>query len=120
VNGRPGRRRGRARAAESRLANSLTQFDLLSILAAIASTGSLDSRSWYTNFARYDWSRSEPALVQLLEDEDVRREIFPRGDDELAAAINEVSRMASGEGFRFAVWDGWRSDVIKQFLAEHF
>jgi hypothetical protein len=106
-------------AGDEAIINSLTQFDLLSILAAISNAGSLSTRSWYTNFARYDWARSEPALVELLGDEDMRREIFPRGDDELAAAINEVSRMASGEGFRFAVWGGWRSDTVERFLADH-
>ena len=106
-------------AGDEAIINSLTQFDLLSILSAISSAGSLNARSWYTNFARYDWTRSEPALVELLGDEDMRREIFPSNDAELAAAINEVSRMASQEGFRFAVWNGWRSDVVQRFLADH-
>ena len=106
-------------AADDEIVTSLTQFDLLSILCAIADTGSLDTRSWYTNFARYDWSRSEPALVDLLNNEEMRREIFPLTDDQLAAALREIGRLAGSEGFRFAVWSGWQSEKVGRFLTDH-
>jgi hypothetical protein len=96
--------------------SSLTQFDLLAILAAIAHADDLDDRGWYTNFARYDWSRSEPALVALLTDGSMRETVFPRDDEFLAQALREIARMAKPEGFRFSVWGGWHSDAVMQFL----
>jgi hypothetical protein len=101
------------------IVNSLTQFDLLSILTTIAEAGTLDSGNWYTNFARYDWSRSEPALIDLLSDEEIRRVLFPLDDQHLADAIREVSSMAAGEGIRFSVWRGWDDAAVNRFLADH-
>lgn len=106
-------------AGDDALLTSLTQFDLLSIFAAIAEAGELDDRGWYTNFARFDWHRSEPALVGLLQDHEMRSVLFPLGDGELAAAIREVSRMARSEGLRYTVWRGWNSPVVEEFLAAH-
>jgi Putative DNA-binding domain len=96
--------------------NSLTQFDLLSILCAIGETGSLDGRDWYTNFARYDWRRSEPAALELLRSDELRQRIFPATDGSLAVAINTVSSFASNQGFRYAVWAGWESQQLIEFL----
>jgi Putative DNA-binding domain len=107
-------------ADDPEVLTSLTQFDLVSIFVAIEDAGDLNTRSWYANFARFDWSRSEPALVKVLEDPSVRTALLPRlSDEELATAIREVSRMAQGEGFRFAVWAGWRSPTVQQFLEGH-
>ncbi len=106
-------------AGDDSVISSLTQFDLLAIFTAIADAGSLDTRSWYTNFARYDWSRSEPALIALISDPEVRNELFPRTHDELAATIREVSRAATNEGFRFSVWHGWQAERISAFLDAH-
>jgi hypothetical protein len=106
-------------AGDDSIVSSLTQFDLLAIFTAIADAGSLDTRSWYTNFARYDWSRSEPALITLISDEDTRKTLFPRSEHDLAEAIREVSRLASNEGFRFSVWSGWESDRVSAFLDAH-
>jgi hypothetical protein len=99
--------------------NSLTQFDLLSILTAVADASSVDSGIFYTNFARMDWSRSEPALEALLEDEDMRHELVPLGDQDLADAVREISRIAQSEGFRFTVFGGWHSQAVQNFLRAH-
>ncbi|HWT92605.1 MAG TPA: ATP-binding protein [Solirubrobacteraceae bacterium] len=96
--------------------SSLTQFDVLAILAAIADARDLDDRGWYTNFARFSWNRSEPALQALLADPQMRVVLFPLPDADLAAALREVSRKASAEGMRFSVWGGWQSDDVKAFL----
>lgn len=106
-------------AEDEAIVNSLTQFDLLSILTTIAAAESLDTGNWYTNFARYDWSRSEPALIELLGDEEIRQVLFPLGDQHLADAIREVSRMAGGEGIRFSVWRGWDTAAVSRFLENH-
>lgn len=106
-------------AGDEAVLTSLTQFDLLSILAAISDAGTLDDRAWYTNFARFDWHRSEPALTALLGDPAMRSVLFPRSDTDLAAAIREVSRMAASEGLRYAVWTHWESPSIERFLAAH-
>jgi hypothetical protein len=96
--------------------NSLAQFDVLSILTVIAAARSLEDNSFYTNFARWNWSRSEPALVELLGDPDMRQRLFPLDDQFLADAIREVSRLAHSEGFRFAVFPGWRNEKLNAFL----
>jgi hypothetical protein len=106
-------------AEDEAIVNSLTQFDLVSILTTIAAAESLDTGNWYTNFARYDWSRSEPALLELLDDGEIREVLFPQSDQHLADAIREVSRMARGEGIRFSVWRGWDTAAVSRFLENH-
>lgn len=106
-------------AGDEAILSSLTQFDLVAIFAAIADADTVDDHGWYTNFARFNWSRSEPALVALLGDGDMRAVLFPRSDQYLADAIREVSRMASSEAFRYSIWTGWESDVVDRFLAAH-
>ena len=101
---------------DDRLVTSVCQFDLLAALTIIASTGTLDSKGWYTNFARFYSSRSEPAVLRLLRDADMRRVLFPRTDAELAAALREIDRMASSEGLRFSGWHGFASDQVRAFL----
>lgn len=96
--------------------DSLTQFDLLSIFTAIADANTTKTKVFYTNFARFNWSRSEPALVRLIEDQELRQILVPLESSELAVAIREVSRRAQSEAFRFSVWSGWDSTTVESFL----
>lgn len=101
---------------DDRLLTSICQFDLLAALTIIAATQSLDQKGWYTNFARFYTSRSEPAVKRLLSDEEMRSVLFPRPDSELAAALREVNRMASSEAVGFSGWHGFASEQVDRFL----
>lgn len=104
---------------DEQLITSMCQFDILAALAIIDATGSIDDRGWYTNFARFFTSRTEPAITRLLTDPDMRAVLFPRPDDELAAALREIDRMASSEGARFNGWHGFGSGAVRTLLNEN-
>jgi len=48
--------------------DSLCQFDFLTGIVAIGDLGTPDSRAFYTSFARFYSSRTEPIVVRLIED----------------------------------------------------
>lgn len=98
---------------------SLCRFDALAALAVIAASGDSSGRSFYTHFARYYSTRTTPAMEAIIQDKDVRAQIFAGGDDTLLAkALAEMLRMAAREGVRFHWWGG-ESQIIERFLAEH-
>ena len=103
-------------ADDERLVTSICQFDILAALSIIGATGTLDSKGWYTNFARFYSTRSEPAVQQLLADPDMRSVLFPRSDADFAAALREIDRLASNEGARYSGWHGFSSQQVQAFL----
>lgn len=104
---------------DERLLDSLCQFDVLAALMAIAETRSVAMRVFYTNFARFYSHRTEPAIVRLIEDREMREIVYPLGDDDLAVALRALNARASEEGWRFAGWDGFLDERIQVFLDEH-
>jgi hypothetical protein len=98
------------------LLDSLCQFDVLAAMAAFDEASSSDGAHYYPNFCRFNWGRSEPSVVALIDNPVVRKTIFPRPDAELAAAISDLARMAHKEGFRYMVDDGWESKPVTEFL----
>jgi hypothetical protein len=104
---------------EEAVLNSLCQFDVLAALTAIGVGGSPDTRFYYTNFARFNTWRSEPAIRRLIEDPSVRAELFDGSDDDLALAVRVIDRLATREAFRFNGWDEIRDPIIVEFLAQH-
>lgn len=106
-------------ADDDDLLSSICQFDLLAALAAIDDSDDLDDRSWYTNFARFDWSRAEPALERLITDSDARAAVFPRSDAELAEAVQQISGQAKSETFRYMVFSRWQSPSVVELLTQH-
>jgi hypothetical protein len=107
-------------AEDDRLVTSLCQFDFLAAVTIIGATGKLSSSNWYTNFARFYTGRVTPVAERLLSDEVMRATLFPESDDDLAAALREIDRMASNEGWKYNGWHGWGHDsTIGSFLAEH-
>jgi hypothetical protein len=98
---------------------SVCQFDILAALTVISATGSLDNRGWYTNFARFYASRSEPAVKRLLTDTAMRAELFPSDDSLLSAALREIDRLASSEGWQYNGWHGYSAPTILEFLERH-
>jgi hypothetical protein len=106
-------------ADDQRLLDSLCQFDALTALAIIAETRRISTSDFYPSFARFYTNRTEPIFVRLLSDQDLRHEIFPLPDDDLAAALRGLSHVAGREAVRFAGWDGFTDAGIRRFLEEH-
>jgi len=69
---------------DDRILDSICQFDILAALAAIADHGQVDTRVFYTSFAYYFSQRTEPIIEQLLEDPELRKQIFPGPDADLS------------------------------------
>jgi hypothetical protein len=99
--------------------SSLCQFDALGALVVIGEQHSTDTHLFYTNFARYYTSRTEPALATIIENKEARKKLFDGDDAFLADAIRAVVRMAGGESNLFSGWTGIESDTVARFLSDH-
>lgn len=99
--------------------DSLCQFDFLAGVTAIGDMGTADSRAFYTSFARFYSSRTEPIVVRLIDDPEMRNKLFPHNDRSLALALAEMIRAANYEGFRYTAWGGFDNPAIGRFLASH-
>lgn len=107
-------------AADDRLISSLCQFDFLAAVTIIGTTGQLSTSNWYANFARFYTARVQPVADRLLADETMRATLFPKSDALLAAALREIDRMASNEGWKYNGWHGWpQGSTTALFLADH-
>lgn len=106
-------------AAEDQAFTSICQFDLLAALTTIADTQAINDSDWYTNFARFYSSRSEPAVERLLTDELMRDALFPLPDQDLAVALRALSRHARNEGMRYSGWSGFEGAQVREFLDQH-
>lgn len=98
---------------------ALCQFDLLAALTTIAATGNVNDRDWYPNFARFFTSRSEPAVVELLSNPDMRAELFPLDDATLSTALRVLSRSAGNQGVAYHGWFDFESAKVQTFLRQH-
>ena len=96
--------------------SSLCQFDMLACLAAAADE---DAGYLYPNFAPFFAERSDPAVLAILDDDDLRQQVFPAPDDELAEALREIGRIARAQAGPFAGWHGYEDPRIQRVLIEH-
>jgi len=103
---------------DERLLNNLCQFDALACLLGMGE-GSLSSRFFYPNFARFYTHRSQPALARVVEDPAVRQIIFPLGNDDLAEALRGLDATSTQIGFQFNGWHGFTDRRNLQFLEAH-
>lgn len=101
------------------LLDSLCQFDVLANLAMIGATGGISTSHFYPSFARFYSHRTEPAIARLLADEQMRKALFPRSDEDLASALRGLDELAQREAFRFAGWDGYTNEGILRFIEAH-
>ncbi len=107
-----------AGAADDAILTSLCQFDMLAALVIIDETGSLSTGNWYTNFARFHSTRSEPVVQRLLADHEMREIIFRGSDQLLATALRKINEMATSESFRFDGWWGF-GPPVSEFIDKH-
>lgn len=101
---------------DERILNSLCQFDALAAIVAIDEMGKPESKGFYVNFARFYSERTQPALVRLITDSDMRSTLFRGSDRALAIAIAALDEQARNEGFRFAGWWGLDDPILREFL----
>jgi hypothetical protein len=98
---------------------SLCQFDILAAVALIGASGQVTNRDWYPSFAAFYATRSEPAVIALLRDDAMRRDLFSPGDDMLADALRLISQEASAASRSINGWFGFDSREVLAFLDEH-
>lgn len=106
-------------AADETVLTSLTQFDVLSNLAAIDDAGTDEGRVFYTNFARFRQSRIQRLVERLLTEPAMRQAIFRRDDEDLAIALAEIGRCARIDGFRHDGFEGWGNTPVGEFIDQH-
>lgn len=76
-------------------------------------------RDWYPSFASASSHQVEPAVLLLLNDQEVRRELFPRDEAALAKLLRELDAAARECSPWIAFWDGWKSKDVEEFLRKY-
>lgn len=94
---------------DEKILTSLTQFDFLAALVAMADSD--NKSSIFPNFARFYAQRTQPAAQRLLREPDMRKILYPGDDHQLANALHTVDREAQRAGFRYDGWEGYTRDV---------
>jgi len=94
---------------DEKILTSLTQFDFLADLVAMADS---DNKSGiFPNFARFSPERTQPAAQRLLREPKMRKIIYPGDDQHFADALHTIDREAQCAGFRYYGWEGYTRDV---------
>jgi hypothetical protein len=96
--------------------SSLCQFDLLYCLTAYASDPKHRLSEFLPSFARWYSHRTDPAVVDVIEDPAVREAVFPMGQQELADALRALGEHARIISFPFGGWSGYEDPRILRFL----
>lgn len=100
--------------------DAICRFDMVAMIVALGAGGSADSHHYYPHFARFYEHRSLPVLERVIADPEVRQTLFPnRSDQELAIVIRWIDHSATQEGFRYAGWDGFLNDTVREFLEKN-
>lgn len=94
---------------DEQVLTSLTQFDFLAALVAMADSG--NKRDTFPNFARFYAQRTQPAAQRLLREPEMRKILYPGGDHQLGDALHTIDREARRAGFRYDGWEGYTPDV---------
>lgn len=94
---------------DENILTSLTQFDFLAALVAMADSD--NKSSTFPNFARFYAQRTQPAAQRLLREPEMRKILYPGDDHQLADALHTIDREAQRAGFRYDGWEGYTRDV---------
>jgi hypothetical protein len=100
---------------DDELLTSLAQFDALSNVVAVDGSGDVSGRDFYPSFSRYYAHRVRSIIERLITNEEMRRELFQRDNEDLAIAHREIGARARSEGWRYDGFDGW-GPVIEDFI----
>jgi hypothetical protein len=105
-------------AGDEQILTSLAQFDFLTCLAAMATSGNkVFGGVFYPSFAWVRSARTQPIAERLLREPALRSMIYPGDDPSLAVALHEIDQVAQQEGFRFDGWEGY-TEPVKRFIDE--
>lgn len=106
-------------AEDEAILDSLCQFDFLSGMAAIAEAKDATNRVAYPSFARYYSHRTTPAVRELIENSEIRNNLFPLSDEDLATALRTIDERASKIARHYDGWDGFHDERIAAFIRKH-
>jgi hypothetical protein len=102
---------------------SICSFDLLAAIVASSNVQAATQRDVfevsYPNFSRFG-GPYDSVVGRLLEDQDMRSILLgPVSDAVLARVLDLIDAAALAEGQRFWGWEGYRDQVVKDFIADH-
>ena len=101
------------------LLNSLCQFDIL--YCTIVATDKTHSGSAYPASSAFKQNHTYPILVRLIDDDNMRHQLFPqKNDSQIAAALNEAIGTAQQQSIQYPNgW--WWSDHpgVRSFINKH-
>ena len=101
------------------LLNSLCQFDIL--YCAIVATDKTHSGSAYPASSAFKQNHTYPILVRLIDDDNVRHQLFPqKNDSQIATALNEAISTAQQQSIQYP--NGWwwsNHPDVRSFINEH-
>jgi hypothetical protein len=106
-------------AEDEAILTSLAQFDFLSNLVAIDGAGEAASSIFWPSFSRFRQDRIQPAADRLLVDQEMRSQVFGRGDDDLAIALASIGKVAMNDGFRYDGFNGWEHTKVGEFVEQN-
>ena len=99
---------------DERILDTLAQFDFLACLAPMTTREDAESeRGFYTNFARFRSTRTNPIVDRLISDEQMRRILTSLDDADLARALVSIGKMARSEGLRYDGWYAYDPEVAE-------
>lgn len=99
------------------LLNSLCQFDIL--YCAIVAANEMHKGNAYPASSAFKQDRTYPILTQLINDENMRHQLFPgKNDSQVAEALYEVIRTAKQQSIQSPnAW--WWDEGVLSFINEH-
>lgn len=106
-------------ADDEAVLTSLCQFDMLAAFAALSSPEGKRVGSFMPNYGEFFASRTDPVVVELIKRGELRDEIFPGSDTDLASAILSVGNGATRMADWLNGWQGYEAQPILDFLATH-
>ncbi|MEU6025322.1 ATP-binding protein [Micromonospora sp. NPDC047134] len=103
-------------ASDDRILTSISQFDFLACLVALATTNN-DQRGsiYYPHFAKFYSSRVWPIAERLIADDTLRRQVYPGADRQLAEALHQLGDAARKVGAGYDGWEGY-SPPVRDFV----
>jgi len=103
-------------ANDERLLTSVVQFDALAMLIVLAYAPGDRDYPYHPSFARYYWSRFDPALARVITEPETRAKLHPGSDQELADDIRRMLTMAAEQGKGFAGGGPLTHATVRSFL----
>ena len=99
---------------------SLCQFDFLVGIVAIGDAKDPSGNTYYPSFARYYEERTRPVVEALLDNAEMRHDLFPLGDEDLAVVLRSIDDLAARDAQLRAWSQYFGSEKVRKFVTEHW